>query len=126
MGATADARGLKRVCVGCGTRYYDFNKRPIKCPSCAAEFSGEIKLKTRRGRGAAVAEVVAEAKRPAVNDEAIEQVEQDENLVSLDDVAKEEDVGDEEEIEGGDIESLESLEDDEDLKEDLEVEIEKE
>ena len=117
MSATADARGLKRVCVGCGTRYYDFNKRPIKCPSCAAEFSGEIKLKARRGRGAAIAEV--ETKRPIANDEAIEQVEQDENLVSLDEVAKDED-----EIEGGDIESLESLEDDEDIEEDLEVEME--
>lgn len=49
-----DPRGLKRICTNCGTRFYDFNKRPILCPACNTEFTGEIKVKTRRSRGAPV------------------------------------------------------------------------
>ncbi|MES2728790.1 MAG: TIGR02300 family protein [Pseudomonadota bacterium] len=49
-----DPRGLKRICTNCGTRFYDFNKRPIDCPVCSTEFTGEIKVKTRRSRGAPV------------------------------------------------------------------------
>ncbi|NBP73957.1 MAG: TIGR02300 family protein, partial [Alphaproteobacteria bacterium] len=30
--------GLKRTCLGCGTRFYDMKKDPIVCPSCEAEF----------------------------------------------------------------------------------------
>lgn len=49
-----DPRGLKRICTNCGTRFYDMNKRPITCPSCSTEFTGEIKVRTRRSRGAPV------------------------------------------------------------------------
>ncbi len=42
--------GLKRICASCGARFYDLNKRPIICPECSAEFTGEVKLKSRRGR----------------------------------------------------------------------------
>ncbi len=49
-----DPRGLKRICTNCGARFYDFNKRPITCPTCSTEFTGEIKVKTRRSRGAPV------------------------------------------------------------------------
>ena len=41
-------RGLKRLCGACGTKYYDFGKLPIKCPSCGVEFTGEVVVKTRR------------------------------------------------------------------------------
>ena len=47
---STDPRGLKRICLSCSTRFYDMNKRPIMCPNCSTEFSGEIKIKTRRGR----------------------------------------------------------------------------
>ena len=50
MSAAIDARGLKRLCSECGSRFYDFNKRPIICPSCETEFTGEMKVKGRRGR----------------------------------------------------------------------------
>jgi len=26
--------GVKRICRSCGTRFYDFKKDPITCPSC--------------------------------------------------------------------------------------------
>lgn len=45
-----DPRGLKRICTSCGNRFYDLNKRPITCPSCNTEFTGEIKIKARRSR----------------------------------------------------------------------------
>jgi len=30
--------GTKRICAGCGTKFYDLNKSPITCPRCQAEF----------------------------------------------------------------------------------------
>ena len=100
MSAVADARGLKRICDECGTRFYDMNNRPIICPNCQTEFTGEIKVKGRRGR---VAEETAETPKAAANDEAVknqveeagEDIEEDETPeveeVSLDDVAAAED-----------------------------------
>ncbi len=86
MSAATDARGLKRVCVHCGIRFYDMNKRPIKCPNCANEFSGEIKLKARRGRVAAVSEIEEKAKVPVPADDADTIEEREDGLVSLEDV----------------------------------------
>jgi uncharacterized protein (TIGR02300 family) len=123
MSAAADARGLKRVCVGCGIRFYDFNKRPIKCPSCDAEFSGEIKLKARRGRVPAAEAIVAEPTRPIANDQ-FEEVEATADTVSLEEVVEDGDDADEEEaLEGGDLENLETLDDE--LEEEI-VKVEKE
>ena len=42
--------GKKRICLACNTKYYDFNKSPIICPSCGTEFDPEIYLKSRRGK----------------------------------------------------------------------------
>lgn len=130
--AQADSRGLKRVCVGCGIRFYDLNKRPISCPNCSTEFTGEIKLKTRRGRAAAAEAAIAESTASAKpsNDENFEEIEATADTISLEEVEKESDEGEEDiALEGGDIETLadmdEDLEDDLD-DEDLEVKIEKE
>ena len=30
--------GTKRICAGCTLRFYDLNKTPIVCPTCAAVF----------------------------------------------------------------------------------------
>ena len=48
--------GLKRTCLSCGMRYYDFNKTPIICPGCQTEFDPELVVRSRRGRGAAKAD----------------------------------------------------------------------
>jgi uncharacterized protein (TIGR02300 family) len=32
------ARGTKRVCQSCDTRFYDLSRDPIVCPSCGAHF----------------------------------------------------------------------------------------
>ena len=42
--------GIKRRCISCGTKFYDFLKSPITCPSCGAEFDPEQLLKSRKGR----------------------------------------------------------------------------
>ena len=53
MAAKAEKRGMKRICTACGTNFYDFENRPIICPSCKEEFTGETKLKARRTKVAA-------------------------------------------------------------------------
>ena len=42
--------GKKRICLACNTKYYDFNKSPIICPSCGSEFDPDIYLKSRKGK----------------------------------------------------------------------------
>ena len=45
--------GTKRACLACGMRFYDFNRSPIICPGCGAEFDPENIIKSRKGRPAA-------------------------------------------------------------------------
>ena len=42
--------GKKRICLACNTKYYDFNKSPIICPSCGTEFDPDLYLKSRKGK----------------------------------------------------------------------------
>jgi uncharacterized protein (TIGR02300 family) len=88
------AKGLKRICMNCGARFYDLDKTPIICPSCETEFTGEVKAKSRRGRAAAEeAPVVKEAEKPTVEDDDndIDDIDADDDIVSLDDVDDDED-----------------------------------
>jgi uncharacterized protein (TIGR02300 family) len=39
--------GIKRVCLSCGTRFYDFGKSPIICPSCGAAFDPDYLSKRK-------------------------------------------------------------------------------
>ena len=45
--------GTKRACLACEMRFYDFNRSPIICPGCGAEFDRENIIKSRKGRPAA-------------------------------------------------------------------------
>lgn len=40
--AARSARGSKRVCEACETRFYDLLRSPIVCPSCGVEFTPRI------------------------------------------------------------------------------------
>ncbi len=87
--------GLKRICTSCGGRFYDLNKRPISCPECDTEFTGEVKAKTRRGRVAAEPEkeIIKEVEHKKDEGEIIEE-DSEVEVVSLDDAeasTKEED-----------------------------------
>ena len=42
--------GLKRTCLSCDMRFYDFKRSPIICPGCGAEFDLESLLKGRKSR----------------------------------------------------------------------------
>ena len=131
MPVAVATRGLKRICPSCGTRYYDFNKRPVHCPECKTEFTGEIKMKARRSRTAVVEDDEAilgdeglEVKEVAANDDDVE-LPETEDTVSLDDV--EEEVVEEEEEETLAIETLDDdfdddLDDDDDDDDDDEDE----
>lgn len=78
-----DPRGLKRICANCGNRFYDLNKRPIVCPACDTEFTGEIKLKTRRGRTAAANDPAESQVKDKSKDDEIE--EDDAPILEADD-----------------------------------------
>ena len=89
---SADKRGFKRVCIECGNRFYDLNKRPIICPACSAEFAVEEKLKplppqkkdNKKETPKAEAETSKEA--PETSDDELEEEDDGVEVVSLDDL----------------------------------------
>lgn len=90
MSTATSPMGLKRICTSCGVRFYDMNKRPIICPSCDSEFTGEIKIKSRRGRAASADtpkkdEKIKAAAIEAEDDDIIEDEDDGVEVVSLDD-----------------------------------------
>ena len=64
------ARGIKRVCQSCGTRFYDLGRTPIVCPSCQAVYQ-VTQPTSRRGERAPVPEV-REKVEPEVEPVALE------------------------------------------------------
>ena len=44
--------GVKRTCLSCDMRFYDFKRSPIICPGCGTEFDPESLLKGRKSRAA--------------------------------------------------------------------------
>ncbi len=127
----ADLKGLKRICMSCGARFYDLNKKPIICPSCNVEYTGEIKVKARRGRlpsEAAEAQVEDEVPIIAVEEEEAEIVEADADAetVSLEEIEEDADDADEdaivldEEILDDDLDDIDDDEIEEDIAEDEE------
>ena len=64
------ARGIKRVCQSCGTRFYDLGRTPIVCPSCQAVYQ-VTQPTSRRGERAPVPEV-REKVEPKVEPVALE------------------------------------------------------
>ena len=128
----ADNKGLKRICMHCGMRFYDLNRDPIVCPSCGTEYTGDMKVKPRRSRAATAPEPRSAGQvkgRPADDEteedetvldddtEELDETEEDDETVSLDDLEEDDDLDDDEE-------TLDDEEDDElagldDLDEDI-------
>ena len=73
--------GLKRTCLGCGTRFYDMQRDPIVCPSCEAEFDPLALVRPRRARAAAAA---SQAKAKAAAAAAVPEVEAEAEIVEDD------------------------------------------
>ncbi len=124
------SKGLKRICMNCGTRFYDLDKTPIVCPSCETEFTGDIKVKSRRGRPAATPEApIKKIEEKTEIEDEVEEIDADDDVVSLDDMDDEDDgtvlVEDEDE-EDADVAALDGNFDDvEDEEEDLDDDGEK-
>ncbi len=79
--------GKKRICSACNTKYYDFNKSPIICPSCGSEFDPDLYLKNRKGKNLST-KVVSEKKQNMSEDMTnIDDIETDtdDEVVSDDD-----------------------------------------
>ena len=66
--------GLKRTCLSCGMRYYDFNRTPIICPGCQTEFDPEAVIRSRRGSTTPkTTKVAEEPAAKAANEEAVDE-----------------------------------------------------
>jgi uncharacterized protein (TIGR02300 family) len=89
------ARGIKRVCQSCGTRFYDLGRTPIVCPSCQAVYQVTHPT-SRRGADRAPVPEVREKVEPEVETATLEGPE----TISLEEVeeAGAEAVEEEEEI----------------------------
>ena len=78
--------GLKRTCLSCGMRFYDFNRTPIICPGCQTEFDPEAVIRSRRGRTVAKdsPKGTKQAEKPVMDDA----VEMDEDNGKVEDQAE--------------------------------------
>ena len=97
--------GDKRVCVSCGTRFYDLGRAPAACPKCGTEQPVEQPRARRSGN-------VVDLRKPK-KAAAVDEAEADPEVEA-----------DAEEAEEGVLEDAADLDDDEDdaLGTDLEVE----
>ena len=83
--------GAKRVCRGCGTRFYDMKKDPIVCPSCEAEYQLVEPLVAKKEAKAAKKEAKKPVKKEVVEEEAdipedeLEDLGIDDDDIDLDD-----------------------------------------
>ena len=88
--------GTKRVCVACGTRFYDLAKSPAVCPKCGTEQPVELPRPRRTGGN------VVEDKRPKkpvpapeeadVEAEGVEDVEEEDVIEDASDLEDDADV----------------------------------
>ncbi len=94
--------GTKRVCVACGTRFYDLGKTPAVCPKCNTEQPAELP------RGRRPAGNVPEDKRPKKPAPGIDEADVEIEVADADE---------DEEV----LEDTSDLEDDDELGEDIAV-----
>jgi uncharacterized protein (TIGR02300 family) len=122
-------RGLKRLCGACGTKFYDFGKLPIVCPSCETEFTGEVVVKSRRAKSSIVADTVTRADIEKKNREALtddDDDEEDDDTISLDDVEEDNDDDLDDDIDLDDIDDSDDDDDDlSDLEGDVDIDLDK-
>ncbi len=77
--------GLKRVCVACGTRFYDLTKSPAVCPKCGTEQPIE-QPRPRRSGGNVVEDRRPKKPAPVADDadvevEGVEEPEEEEDVL---------------------------------------------
>jgi uncharacterized protein (TIGR02300 family) len=72
--------GLKRTCLSCDMRFYDFKRSPIVCPGCGTEFDLENLLKGRKSRAAPKSAAKADVSNDA---DDLDETEFDEDDVNV-------------------------------------------
>jgi len=100
--------GTKRLCAGCGAKFYDLNKDPITCPKCGTVY--EVAVVAPRGRpDAAAARAVAPEPAEAPEPQEAEFVSLEEADAEAEGSAKKPADGEVEDVE---IEGVEAEDDD--------------
>jgi uncharacterized protein (TIGR02300 family) len=77
--------GTKRLCAGCGAKFYDLNRTPIVCPKCETVFTPVVAAPRARPDAKAAAAAAA----PAPVAEAVVPETADAEFVSLEDAEAE-------------------------------------
>jgi uncharacterized protein (TIGR02300 family) len=118
--------GTKRLCAGCGAKFYDLNKDPIHCPKCGAVYEVVVATRPVRPAGAVTARQVPE-KTPAPERQEVKTVSLEEADAETQRAAKkaapaEAGIEEQEGIEDEEVEMDESLDDDDTLIEEQEEE----
>ena len=117
-------RGMKRMCTSCGTKFYDFGKLPVICPSCGAEFTGEVQVKSRRSRSTIAPDTVKRDEIEAKNKKVVADDEDDDDTISLDDLDEGDDDSDHDDIDLDDIDDDGDDDDDlSDLNGDIDIDV---
>ena len=106
--------GTKRLCAGCGVKFYDLSKTPPVCPSCGTVFEIVVPVSRARPDTAARAAAAAAAARTA-EAEAPEPAEAE--LISLED-ADEEATGKKKVAGADDVDAADDVETDDDAADD--------
>ena len=78
-----DPRGLKRICLSCSTRFYDLNNRPIICPNCGTEYTGDVAVK---GKKIEAKDASTEESQVTGKDASEDEDDDDDTIVSLEDL----------------------------------------
>ena len=95
--------GTKRLCVGCGAKYYDLNRDPITCPKCGTLFDVGSAVRSSKVARAAVVEDEAQDEELEVDIVSLEEADADteaEKVIDIDDEEIDEDIagGDEDDV----------------------------
>ena len=121
--------GRKRTCPSCNTKYYDFNKSPIICPSCGSQFDPDMLLRNKKGRGSSSKSMITNDNGLTEDISEIENIEiqTEDEVVSDDDPLVEINKEDQKNISEDEIgmnENITFIEDDEITEEDNSIDVE--
>lgn len=62
--------GSKRLCQGCGARFYDLQREPIVCPKCGVTHQIDVEPRSRRSRPQAAEKPKKRVVEPVVEEVA--------------------------------------------------------
>jgi uncharacterized protein (TIGR02300 family) len=84
--------GIKRICLSCNLKFYDFNKSPIVCPSCSATFDLESFSRKRVKISRDKSNDVDDIKIDAVNEILADDNDDNDDIVDIDEQNDDEEV----------------------------------